>query len=98
MRGFCFSPHLLTPLSPDLSLSDGADLLPHENVVTDPETNKGDRYDRYDIGSHDQNALKQRKGILEPAQRDPLERSHQDESQGVGGILRGSRIVKVASL
>ena len=61
------SRYLLFSASPYLSLSDCPDLLPHENEVADPETEKGDGYDRNQVRRDDDKALQKWKGILKTA-------------------------------
>ncbi len=46
-----------------------SDLLPHEDGITDPKTEKGDRQNGDQIGRDDVQALRNRKGALEAANR-----------------------------
>ena len=56
-----------------------ADLLPHEDRVTDPEADEGDRDQRDHEGRHDHDTLEERERVLEAGEGDSLHRPHQHE-------------------
>ena len=44
-----------------------SDFLAHKDEVTDPEAEKGDGHDRYQMGKHNQETLEEWERILETA-------------------------------
>ena len=48
---------------------DGSDFLAHKDEIADPEREKRDGHNRYQVRNHDNNTLKQGKGALESGER-----------------------------